>query len=80
VGSRLLVTGLLLLGGSLLVNLVLLLSVPSLPLDSPVVAGALSWCAQAMLYVGAGLTVAGALLRELRAPERQPSDPIDYYG
>jgi hypothetical protein len=44
------------------------------------VAALLGWFAQATLYVGAGLSVAGAVLHELRRPELEPADPADYYG
>jgi hypothetical protein len=76
--SQLLVIGLGLLGASLLVTL-LLLGATS-PGDYRVVT-VVGWFAQATLYVGAGLTVAGAVLHELRRPELEPvDDPADHYG
>ena len=75
--SRLLVTGLLLLAVSLLLTVV---SITTLPSEGMRGAIALSWFSSATLYVGAGLTVAGAVLHELRRPELEPADPVDYYG
>ena len=75
--SRLLVTGLLLLGVSLLIALLTASAGRSGRVE---VAALLGWFAQATLYVGAGLTVAGAVLHELRRPELAPADPADYYG
>ena len=80
--SHLLVTGLQLLGASLLLT-VLTVAAGSSP-GGIGLAALLGWFAQATLYVGAGLTVAGAVLNELRTPERTErsadDDPIDYYG
>jgi hypothetical protein len=80
--SHLLVTGLQVLAASLLLT-VLTVAAGSSP-GGVGLAALLGWSAQATSYVGVGLTVAGALLDELRAPERtrRPADdePIDYYG
>jgi hypothetical protein len=80
--SHLLVTGLQVLGVSLVLMLVTV-AAGSSP-GGIGLAAVLGWFSQATLYVGAGLTVAGVVLNELRAPDRteRPSsdDPIDYYG
>jgi hypothetical protein len=39
-----------------------------------------SWFTQATLYVGAGLTVAGAVLRVLRPPVVEEPEEIDHWG
>ena len=77
--SRLLVTGLLLLGVSLLITLLTVGRGTAGDISSAAVLG---WFAQASLFVGAGLTVAGAVLQELRRTEAEPepADPVDYYG
>ena len=79
--SHLLVTGLQVLGVSLLFTV---LTVAAGSSGGIGLAAVLGWFAQATLYVGAGLTVAGAVFNELRAPERTKrsanDDPIDYYG
>ena len=80
--SHLLVTGLQVLGVSLLLTVVSVMVGLSQGGVGP--AAVLGWFAQATLYVGAGLTVAGAVLNEVRAPERrtpsQSDDPIDHYS
>ena len=75
--SRLLVTGLLLLGVSLLITL---LTVRSGTAGDVRAAAVLGWFAQASLFVGAGLTVAGAVLQELRRTDPEHADPVDSYG